>query len=143
MINIVATRMTPVTTLVVVLLTSVGLFFCNVAGAYAMQAKAVDETAKVIFSRNGHGDIQALVIPHTAEGLYPRSGWILCRIESSDLRNDYGERLADKKQMEGYFRVRYRVTSEDGSFPVLRYFGVIEDISPWEPNFPTDFRQLQ
>jgi hypothetical protein len=94
------------------------------------------ETAKLVFSRDEQGVVQVIVIPHTADGHFPRSGWIICQIEESELRDEYQLLLADKEKLEGYFDVRYRVIGKDASSPVLQYLGVIEAISPWEPEFP-------
>jgi hypothetical protein len=105
-----------------------------------MPPESVDETAKVVFSRDAHGEVQALVVPLTEDGSFPRSGWILCTLEDPVSREASLPELAGNERSEGYFRVRYRVLGEDHSTPVLQYRGVIEQLEPWNPRFLSDGR---
>jgi hypothetical protein len=105
-----------------------------------MGPESVEDTAKLVFSRDAQGRLQALVIPFTEDGSFPRSGWILCTLEDPVLPDARVPEPGEANRSEGYFRVRYRVVGQDDSSPVLQYRGVIEQLEAWHPNFLSNDR---
>lgn len=95
-------------------------------------------TVKIIFSKNETGQLTALIIPHTLDGHYPKSGWIHCDIIATDIGKIYSEKLKNQEKIEGYFIATYRKIEKDKSIGILRYKGELIKLEPWNPEFIKD-----
>lgn len=93
----------------------------------------IEESAKVKFSIEPNKVI-ALIIPHTENGSYPRSGWTEC-VVTGKLAADVRSRYPGKKEAEAFFRVQYRKLEKDKQSPILRYRGELLRLQPWSANF--------
>jgi hypothetical protein len=108
---------------------------------YAYASSGIDSgrerkhTAKITFFRDMTGNMMAEIIPVDTEGYSPRTGWTICEIMSSDIRNLYSERIKNVKRFKGYYLVTYRIIERDPESIILRYKGELVKIEPWLPPF--------
>ncbi|MFH1876716.1 MAG: hypothetical protein ABH865_07475 [Candidatus Omnitrophota bacterium] len=101
----------------------------------AIYNQEITETAKVTFSLNKEGTLQALVIKHIEEGSYPKSGWVNCAVQNAEIEKKYVAQLKGKAQIEDYFTVTYIITEQNKQSQILSYEGIVLQLEPWSPVF--------